>query len=99
MVQGKPLDVNEAIKALTDEGKIIQAGWVGMFLTVIPPSASHTQVTEMRKAFFLGAQHLFSTIINMLEPGEEATEKDEHRMTMIHNELIEFSEGLKKGRQ
>lgn len=77
-------------RKLTDEGKLIEIGWQGMRLLVITPSASPVQIDEMRKAFFMGAQHLFASIMGILEPGAEPTEKDLDRMTLIHNELEAF---------
>jgi hypothetical protein len=50
----------------------------------------------MRNAFFAGAQHVFGSIMQMLEPGEEATEKDLQRLTLINIELQEFLAQFKK---
>jgi len=44
----------------------------------------------MRKAFFMGAQHLYASIMGILEPGAEPTDKDLDRMGLIHNELEAF---------
>jgi hypothetical protein len=44
----------------------------------------------MRMAFFAGAQHLFGTIMTVLEPGDEPTPKDLQRMDLIHLELDAF---------
>lgn len=75
---------------LTDEGKLIEVGWQAMRIFVLPPDAPSVQVDEMRKAFFMGAQHLFASIMGILEPGAEPTDKDLDRMTLIHNELEAF---------
>jgi hypothetical protein len=49
--------VHDAIaKKLTDEGKLIEVGWQAMHLYVLPKDAPPVQVSEMRKAFFMGAQ-------------------------------------------
>lgn len=37
-----------------------------------------------------GRQHLFSSIMTILDPGEEPTEADLHRMSQIHDELEAF---------
>ena len=86
--QRKVLD--EITRKLTDEGNLIEVGWQAMHLLVLPPNAPPTQVSEMRKAFFMGAQHVFASIMGMLEPGAEPTDKDMDRMTLIHNELEAF---------
>lgn len=86
--------VEQLTKALNDEGKIIEAGWVSYQLLVIPSHASQVQITESRQAFFAGALHLFSSIMTVLESGEEATPADLRRMDKIHEELNKFSASL-----
>ena|ERR1700756_1550028 len=75
---------------LSDAGKIIEAGWVGFKLLTISKDAPQIQLDEMRQAFFAGAQHLFSSILNVLEEGEEPTDKDLNRLSLIHKELDDF---------
>lgn len=77
-------------RELNDQGKLIEAGWVSLRLAWIPLNAPANQLDEMRQAFFAGAQHLFSSIMTILDPGEEPTEKDLDRFSLIHNELQEF---------
>lgn len=88
--------VDEMTKHLVDNGKIIEAGWEGLRLMSIPPDAPQVQITEMRNAFFAGASHLFSSIMNMLDPGKEATEADTRRLDLISKELAEFIEDFKR---
>lgn len=75
---------------LTDKGKLIEAGFVGLRLAAIPRDAPDLQVEEMRNAFFAGAQHLFASIMSILDPGEEPTEADLRRMDLIEKELRSF---------
>lgn len=77
-------------RELVDNGKLIEAGWVGFQFMAIPESAPDIQITEMRKAFFAGAQHLFASMMGMLEAGEDATDKDLRRMDQINAELTRF---------
>lgn len=77
-------------KELVDKGKLIEAGWVSMRLACIDLNAPAEQLQEMRMAFFGGAQHLFSSIVTFLEPGEEPTENDLKRYDLINAELQEF---------
>jgi len=51
-----------------DRGQIIEGGWKAMELLMLK-DASDIQRSEMRKAYFFGAQHLFASIMNILEPG------------------------------
>ena len=76
--------------AATDEGKIIELGWLSLRAQVIPKDAPQTQLDEMRQAFFAGAQHLFGSIMTMLDPDSEPTERDLRRMGSIDRELQSF---------
>lgn len=77
-------------RELVDKGKLVEAGWVSLRLAAIPLDAPAIQLEEMRNAFFAGAQHLFSSIMTILEPDAEPTEKDLERMDLIDRELKAF---------
>lgn len=79
---------------LAAKGKIIEGGWQAYLVVGIPPDAPELQKAEMRKAYYLGAQHLFASILGILDPGSEPTEKDMERMSMIHEELEAFAQSL-----
>lgn len=79
-----------ATRKLTENGRIIEAGWIGLRAMAVPANAPAIQVEEMRNAFFAGAQHLFSSIMTMLDPGADPTEADLGRMDQIQQELDEF---------
>lgn len=82
---------DEVAKKLTDSGKLIEAGWVMLRSMSVAPDAPQVQIDEMRMAFFAGAQHLFGSIMGILDPGdEEPTESDMRRMDSIALELQEF---------
>jgi hypothetical protein len=82
--------VDEICRQFTDQGRLIEAGFIGLRYTVIAPDAPPDQIAEMRIAFFAGAQHLFASIMGILEPGAEPTENDLRRMTLISAELDHF---------
>lgn len=84
-------------KELVDRGRLIEAGFQGLRFTVIPDSVGEQQLFDMRCSFFAGAQHLFASIMSVLEAGEEATPNDLRRMDLIATELNEFYLELKKG--
>jgi hypothetical protein len=87
----KQIDAIDTItKAIVDEGKIIEAGWVGFKLMVFPNSAPEMQLVAMRQAFFAGAQHLYTSILRVMDPGDEPTDDDINRMTLINKELRDF---------
>ena len=78
-----------------DQGRIVEDGWLSFRKMVIPPDAPAIQVSEMHKAFLAGAQHLFGSIMTILEPGAEPTEKDLARMDLIAKELGDFYKLIK----
>lgn len=82
-------------RELTDQGKLIEAGWVGLRIAAIPLDASATQLEEMRNAFFAGAQHLFGSIMTVMDPGTQPTEKDVERISKIARELRGFMADFK----
>ena len=75
---------------LTDKGKLIEAGWVGLRIATDLIDAPPVQLDEMRNAFFAGAQHVFHSIMTILEPGEEPTDNDLKRMDLINADLTAF---------
>lgn len=77
-------------RELADQGKLIEAGWVGLRVACDLHDAPKDQLQEMRNAFFAGAQHLFSSIMTILEPDAEPTDKDLERMDLIDKELRAF---------
>lgn len=81
---------------LVDRGLLIEAGWQSMLATVVAKDAPAVQKEEMRDAFFAGAQHLFASIMSMLEEGAEATEADLARMSQISDELDAFIADYKR---
>lgn len=84
------MDLQKLSRELTDSGKLIEAGFVGLRIAAMDKDAPEIQVNEMRMAFFAGAQHLFDTIMTVLEPDAEPTAKDLHRMDLIDKELRAF---------
>lgn len=84
-------------RALVDQGKLVEAGWIGYRWAVLPEDASPVQLHETRKGFFAGASHLFASIMNMLEEGAEPTPADLRRLDHIHAELEAFSGALREG--
>lgn len=77
-------------RELVDKGKLIEAGWVGLRLAAIPEDADRTQLESMKEAFFAGAQHLFSSIMDILEDDADPTDADLNRMDQIGAELDGF---------
>ena len=73
-----------------DEGKLIEAGFVLFANSVISKDAPPVQYSEMRLAFMAGAEHIFSSILNVLEEGDEPTDADMRRMELVQGEIDEW---------
>src|SRR4051812_2230018 len=64
-----------ATKGLVDQGKLIEAGFAAFKMMTLQ-HASPEQIADMRIAFFAGAQHLWGSVMTMLDPGENETDAD-----------------------
>lgn len=87
--------VDQICKECVDQGKLIEAGFAALHVTAISKDAPDVQIREMRMAFMAGAQHLFASIMCMMEPGAEPTELDMQRMNLIDAELKLFVSEMK----
>lgn len=83
-------ELTDLSRQLADDGKLIEAGWVGLRKLWVPADASPEQVTDLRKAFMAGAQHLFASMMNVMDDDREPTEADLLRMDLVHQELETF---------
>lgn len=81
-------------RQLADEGRLIEAGWISLRLAAIPLDAPAVQLEEMHKAYMGGAQHLWASIMTMLDPGAEPTAADMHKMDLIAAELDAYANKL-----
>jgi hypothetical protein len=81
-------------RKLADDGKLIEAGWVSLRIMAVSLNAPPVQLEEMRNAFMAGAQHLFSSMMTILDPGIEETPDDMRRMGLISDELEAFGREL-----
>jgi hypothetical protein len=81
---------SDLTKDLADKGKLIEAGFAVFAHFVIPKDAPPDQLSDMRLAYMAGAEHLFSSIMNILDPGEEPTDADLLRMDLIQKEIDEW---------
>lgn len=77
-------------RELVDKGLLIESGWTGFRIACGLHDAPKDQLQFGREAFFAGSQHLFASILNFLEEGEDATESDLKRMDLIDAELDRF---------
>lgn len=87
---------DQILREFAAKGKVIEGGWRGLEniwgLIGSPP----VQRSEMRKAFYAGAQHVFSSIMGLLDPGlDEPTEREMKVLDDIHKELDAFAVEMK----
>lgn len=82
-------------KQLADEGKLVEAGWIGFRLAVVPKDAPPIQLSEMKMAFMAGAMHVFTAMMGVLDEGTEETEADMRRLSLVHEELEKFGAQFK----
>lgn len=80
-----------------DKERLIETPWLAYREQVIPQNAGTAQLTECRRAFYAGAHALLTTIMNILEPGADATEGDLRTMDSIAAELKRFNAQVKAG--
>ena len=81
-------------KALADQGLIIAAGWQTyrlLCLRLLP----HETREDLQEAWMASAEHLFSCMVSMLDPGVEETDADLRRMDRLHEELKPIRQTLK----
>lgn len=71
---------------LTAQGKLLEAGWqiYRLLCLKLPP---HVAGDDLREAFMAGAEHIFSSILTAMDPGEEPTDDDMLRMDRLNDEL------------
>ena len=86
--------IDKILADWADRGKIIEGGWWAFVETGGLKNAPGQQLSDMRKAYMLGAQHLFASIMGILDPGNEPTDRDLKRMDLIHDELEAFRRSL-----
>ena len=77
------------------EPRDIEGQWLEYHLRVIPSNASRTQVRETRRAFYAGAEAMF-TLVRLFSEGTK--EEGAAELDRISDELVEFCKQIAKGR-
>ncbi len=78
----------------TDKGLIIELGYLSMLVVAFEEqlkNESNFSVEDLRFAYFNGAQHLFASIMQMMDDGPMETDNDLSRMNKIDEELRAFT--------
>jgi len=88
--------IDRLLREQTDETNVIETLWL-LYANHVKVPPGGTQWIETRRAFFGGAATLFETIMRVLEPDAEPTEKDLARMDRIAEELARWGDEMKAG--
>lgn len=87
-----PREFHDAVvKQAADEGKLIEVGFLALRAAMLP-GASEAAVAAARRIYMHGAQHLFATILAVLDPGRDPTDADLNRMSLVDAELRAFAQ-------
>jgi hypothetical protein len=87
----------ELARDWADKGRLVEGGWRAMrqlLLRNMDHLTSEDFEASARKIFFLGAEHVFMSIIGFMEAGHEPTDADMRRMSALHEELAAFRKSL-----
>ena len=68
------------VKGFVDDGKLVEAGFAAYRAVMLPAEVSANMVSAVRVAYMSGAQHLFASIMSMIDPGLNPTMADVSRM-------------------
>ena len=88
--------IDSITRKLADSGRIVEGGWMGFMMEVIPLGAPQIQLDEMRIAFYAGASYLLGAIMGMLDPEAEPTDNDMRRLDNIAAELSAYCEAMQQ---
>jgi hypothetical protein len=90
--------VHAIITEWADKGMLIEGGFRSMVAVAYdqPETITEAQMADMRRVFFAGAQHLFASLIDALDPDNEPTDADMRKMYLIQSELDAFLEETRK---
>lgn len=83
------------LKNAADKGQIIEAGFFAFRTALLKLDAPDDAVQAARLAYMAGAQHLFASIMSILDPEADPTERDLQRMSLIAAELQGFEREMK----
>lgn len=76
---------------LKKPGPRIEDAWEGYRRLVIDGRETGVDASDVELAFKAGAVVLFHTVLRMLDPGTEATDRDLHNMDRLNAELEAFT--------
>lgn len=85
---------DKILREFAARGMVVEGGWRSLMVMWGLTGAPEVQKMEMRRAFYAGAQHVFGSIMGLMGPGQEPTEREEKVLSDIHNELDKFAKEM-----
>lgn len=84
----------EVCKQLADAGKLVEGGWESYKIVVLAPDLSAVEYDRHRTSYFAGAQHLFASIMSVMDDNDEPSDADMKKMSLISKELEDSARDL-----
>lgn len=81
-------------KGLADRGLLVHAGFVALLRTPIAAGKTDAQLEDLKVAYMAGAQHLWASVMTVMDPGGEPTAADMRRLDLISRELEVWTKKL-----
>jgi len=81
-----------------DERPTLGSEWFDFLAKVVPLDAAPVQRQEMQRAFYAGAQAMFSLMTGQLDADHEPTLLDVAYLESLHQELQRYLRDVKEGR-
>lgn len=78
----------------TSEGKVVEGGWEQFARRNLSADAPQEQITEMRKAWMLGAQHVVAILLHLADSDQKVKV-----LTAMTTELKEFQRFYLRGQE
>lgn len=79
--------------AAADRGSMMEIGFAA-FIAVAKPPIPPEEWPRWRDAYFAGAQHLWASMFDILDPDSEPTERDLRRMDLMNHELTAWRDDI-----
>jgi len=81
---------------LFDRGRLIEAGFAAfcMHMKIYPANSDSEYLFQLQTAFYAGAEHVWSSTMNVLDADEEPTARDMERMGKLQDEIDRIRERL-----
>src|SRR5688572_5121341 len=80
-------------KFLVDQGKLLEAGFQ-ILRNSLPPGTTEDQINEARLYYFAGCEHVWHSIMTIMDEDKEPTAQDLRRMASIQVEIDEARKAL-----